>query len=153
MSRRPSPLIASRWSRPLGTDADSTAAVAAERQGKNARQLLEAVALETGDEEIAVSVLTVLELAHGITRADTTERRERRQRFLDDLLTGVPIQPVTVPIALRAGRIDGQSQAKGVRIPLSDLLIGGCALELGYSVGTANIRHFQLIPGLNVIPL
>jgi hypothetical protein len=37
---------------------DSTAAVAAERQGKNARQLLETVALETGDEGIAVSVLT-----------------------------------------------------------------------------------------------
>lgn len=132
---------------------DSTAAVAAERQGKNARQLLEAVALETGDEGLAISVVTVLELAHGITRADTTERRERRQRFLNDLLTGVPIQPITVPIALRAGQIDGQSQAKGVRIPLSDLLIGASALELGYSVGTANIRHFQLIPGLNVIPL
>ena len=130
---------------------DSTAAVAAERQGKNARQLLEAVTLETGDEGIAISVLTVLELAHGITRADTTERRERRQRFLDDLLTGVPIQPVTVPIALRAGRIDGQSQARGVRIPLSDLLIGASALELGYGVGTANVRHFQLIPGLKVI--
>ncbi|MGA2038261.1 MAG: PIN domain-containing protein [Bryobacteraceae bacterium] len=132
---------------------DSTAAVAAERQGKNARQLLEAVALETGDEGIAVSVLTVLELAHGITRADTPERRERRQRFLDDLLTGVPIQPITVPIALRAGQIDGQSQAKGVSIPLSDLLIGASALELGYSVGTANVRHFRLIPGLNVIQL
>jgi len=132
---------------------DSTAAVAAERQGKNARQLLESVARETGDEGIAVSVITVLELAHGITRADTTERRERRQRFLDELLTGVPIQPVTVPIALRAGQIDGQSQAKGVRIPLSDLLIGASALELGYGVGTANVRHFQLIPGLNVIHL
>ena len=48
---------------------DSTAAVAAERHGKNARQLLEAVALETGDDGIAVSVITVLELAHGITRA------------------------------------------------------------------------------------
>jgi predicted nucleic acid-binding protein len=132
---------------------DSTAAVAAERQGKNARQLLEAVALETGDEGIAVSVLTVLELAHGITRADTTERRERRQHFLDDLLTGLPIQPVTVPIALRAGQIDGQSQARGVRIPLSDLLIGASALELGYGVGTANVRHFQLITGLNVIKL
>jgi predicted nucleic acid-binding protein len=111
------------------------------------------VALETGDEGIAVSVLTVLELAHGITRADTTERRQRRQRFLDDLLTGVPIQPITVPIALRAGQIDGQSQARGVRIPLSDLLIGVSALELGYCVGTANVRHFQLIPGLNVIRL
>jgi predicted nucleic acid-binding protein len=66
---------------------DSTAAVAAERRGKTARQLLEAVALETGDQGIALSVLTVLELAHGITRADTAERRERRQRFLDDLLT------------------------------------------------------------------
>ncbi|MCC6362320.1 MAG: PIN domain-containing protein [Bryobacterales bacterium] len=135
----------------MGLMLDSTAAVAAERQGKNARQLLEAVVLETGDEGIAVSVITVLELAHGITRADTPERRARRQRFLDELLTGVPIQPVTVPIALRAGQIDGQSQAKGVRIPLSDLLVGASALELGYGVGTANVRHFQLIPGLNVI--
>jgi hypothetical protein len=42
---------------------DSTAAVTAERQGKNVRQLLESVALETGDEGIAVSVVTVLELA------------------------------------------------------------------------------------------
>jgi predicted nucleic acid-binding protein len=132
---------------------DSTAAVAAERQGKNARQLLETVALETGDEGIAVSVVTVLELAHGITRADTAARRERRQRFLDELLAGVPIQPVTVPIALRAGQIDGHSQAKGVRIPLSDLLIGASVLELGYRVGTANIRHFQLVPGLKVIHL
>jgi tRNA(fMet)-specific endonuclease VapC len=130
---------------------DSTAAVAAERQGKNARQLLETVAMETGDEGIAVSVVTVLEVAHGITRADTPERRDRRQRFLDELLTGVPIQPLTVPIALRAGQIDGQSQARGVRIPLSDLLIGVSALELGYAVGTENVRHFQLIPGLNVI--
>lgn len=40
-----------------------------------------------------------------------------------------------------------------MRIPLSDLLIGASALELGYGVGTANIRHFQLIPGLNLIQL
>jgi predicted nucleic acid-binding protein len=132
---------------------DSTAAVAAERQGKTARQLLEAMASEAGDEGIAVSVVTVLELAHGIFRADTSERRERRQCFLDDLLTGVPIQPVTVPIALRAGQIDAQSQARGVRIPLSDLLIGASALELGYVVGTANVRHFHLVPGLNVVRL
>jgi predicted nucleic acid-binding protein len=132
---------------------DSTAAVAAERQGKNARQLLEAVALETGDEAIAVSVVTVLELAHGVIRANTIERRERRQQFLDEILTGVPVQPVTVPIALRAGQIDAHSQAKGIRIPLSDLLIGASALQLGYAVGTANVRHFELIPGLAVVQL
>jgi len=132
---------------------DSTAAVAAERQGKNARQLLESVARETGDERIAVSVITVLELAHGISRADTPERRQQRQRFLDELLIGLPIRPVMVAIALRAGQIDGQSLAKGVRIPLSDLLIGVSAMELGYRVGTANVRHFQLIPGLDMIQL
>jgi predicted nucleic acid-binding protein len=97
---------------------DSTAVVAAERQGKNARQPLESVVLETGDEGIAVSVVTALELSHGIARADTPERREKRPRFLDELLSGVPVQPVTVPIALRAGKIDGNSQGKGVRIPL-----------------------------------
>jgi predicted nucleic acid-binding protein len=61
---------------------DSTAAVAAERLGKNARQLLEALEREAGDEGIAVSVITVLELAHGITRADTLERREKGSAFL-----------------------------------------------------------------------
>jgi predicted nucleic acid-binding protein len=90
MSKPLSLRIGNRWSHLLGIDARLTAAVAAERQGKNARQLLEAVVRETGDEGIAMSVVTVLELAHGITRADTTERRDRRQRFLDELLTGFP---------------------------------------------------------------
>ena len=75
---------------------DSTAAVAAERQGKDARQLLESVPLETGDEGIAVSVVAVLELAHGV---------------------------------------------------------GASAPELGYGVGTSNVRHFRLIPGLSVVRL
>jgi predicted nucleic acid-binding protein len=68
-------------------------------------------------------------------------------------LGGVPIQPVTVLIALRAGQIDGRSQARGIRIPLSDLRIGTSALELGYGVGTANVRHFEQIPGLKVVRL
>jgi predicted nucleic acid-binding protein len=130
---------------------DSTAAVAAERQGKNARQLLEAMALQTGDDGIAISVVTLLELAHGIARADTPERRAQRQRFLDELVAGVPVQLVTVPIALRAGFLDGQSQARGIRVPLSDLLIGVSALELGYAVATANVRHFRLIPGVEIV--
>ena len=135
---------------------DVEAAIAAHREPLEPPAwglMLESVAIQIGDDGIALSVVTALELAHGIMRADTTERREKRQRFLDELLTGVPIQPVTIPIALRAGQIDGQSQSKGVRIPLSDLLIGASALELGYEVGTANVRHFQLIPGLNVIRL
>jgi predicted nucleic acid-binding protein len=32
-------------------------------------------------------------------------------------------------------------------------MIGVTALEHGYAVATANIRHFQMIPGLQVILL
>jgi hypothetical protein len=53
---------------------DSTAAVAAERQVKNARQLLESVALETGDDGIVVSVVTVLDR----TRPRRYSRRHTR---------------------------------------------------------------------------
>jgi predicted nucleic acid-binding protein len=63
------------------------------------------------------------------------------------------IHPVTVSLALRTGQIDGESQARGIRIPLSDLLIGVAALELGYSVGTANLRHFRQVSGLSVVQL
>lgn len=65
----------------------------------------------------------------------------------------MPVYPVSVSIALRAGKLDGENQARGLKVPLPDLLIGVTALELGYSVGTANLRHFKQIPGLTVLQL
>lgn len=61
--------------------------------------------------------------------------------------------PYNDQTALLAGRIDGEQTARGVLIPFPDLLIGATALSLGYSVLTANVRHFNLIPGLNVMSL
>jgi predicted nucleic acid-binding protein len=43
---------------------------------------------------------------------------------------------VTAATVLRAGRIDGETRASGVSIPLSDLLIGVTALQLDYAVLT-----------------
>lgn len=134
----------------MGLILDTSLVIAAERLGETAYQMLENIGVQSNDPEIAISVVTVLELAHGIIRADTPQRRARRQQFFDDLLVGMPIHPVTVTIALRAGQIDGQMQMAGKRIALADLLIGATALELGYSVATANMRHFQMIPDLDV---
>ena len=64
-----------------------------------------------------------------------------------------PARPVTVAIALRAGQLDGENQAQGLKFALPDLLIGVTALELGYSVGTSNVRHFGDVPGLSVMRL
>ena len=136
----------------MGLILDSSVLITAERDGQNARQMLAEISIKASNTEIAISVVTLIELAHGAARSDTTQRKAKRRQFIEELLMALPIHPVTVPIALRAGQIDGENQAMGIRLPLSDLLIGVTALELGYSgVATSNLRHFQMIPGLLVV--
>ena len=52
-----------------------------------------------------------------------------------------------------AGQIDGEQTAKGVIIPFVDLLIGATALSIDFSILTVNLRHFKLIPGLNLVSI
>lgn len=137
----------------MGLILDSSLLVAAEREGLNARQMLTLIARRITETEVGISVVTLIELAHGAARADTPERKAKRRGFLEDLATAMPIYPVTIPIALRAGQLDGENQARGIRISLADLLIGATALHLGYSVATLNLRDFQRIPGLAVVRL
>ncbi|PYU44534.1 MAG: VapC toxin family PIN domain ribonuclease [Acidobacteria bacterium] len=93
------------------------------------------------------------ELVHGIYRAQTAEARSRRDSFIRELLNDVEVYPYTKETALLAGKIDGEQQSRGIIIPFGDLLIGATALEVGYSMVTANVRHFRLIPGLTVVQL
>ena len=69
------------------------------------------------------------------------------------MLRDLTVYPYTRETAMLAGKIDGEQQAQGVTIPFGDLLIGATALALGFSVLTANLRHFRLIPGLDVLTL
>jgi predicted nucleic acid-binding protein len=48
--------------------------------------------------------------------------------------------------------VAGQA-AKGINLPLADIIIGACALELGYAAGTGNLRGFNRIPGLTMVHL
>ena len=86
----------------------------------------------------------------GLNERTPPPRQIERERFLHELLNEISVEPITLPIAFRAGKIDGALQAKGQSIALGDLLIGTTALELGYAVVTHNVRHFQTIPGLEV---
>jgi predicted nucleic acid-binding protein len=135
----------------VGLILDSSVLIAAERQGRNARQALAEIAVRAAGEDVAISVVTLIELAHGVARANTPQRAATRRQFLNELIIALPVYPVTVPVALRTGQIDGENTAHGIRIALSDLLIGATALELGYRVATANVRHFQLVPGLGIV--
>lgn len=134
----------------MGIVVDSTVLIAAERAGETPRKVIADLFAVMGDTEATLSAITIIELAHGIERANSPERRAMRERFLNELLNEISAEPVTVAIAFRAGRLDGSLQAKGTRIALGDLLIGATALELGYSVVTHNVRHFRMIPNLDV---
>ena len=132
----------------LGLVLDSSVLVAAERVKRTMRDTIEDVRAVVGDVPVIICALTVAELAHGIHRANSPERRQQRRQFLDELKAAIPIHPVTEATAEIIARIGAEQSAKGINLPLADLIIGACALELGYAVGTSNIRDFVRVPGL-----
>ena len=134
----------------LGLGLDSSVLIAAERRNHTAVQAVESVQKTMGEIPIMLSAVSVAEIGHGIYRARTPENRDRRRAFLDELKATVPIHPITEATAEITARIGGEQAAQGINLPLADLLIGACALELGYAVGTGNVRDFGRIPGLTV---
>ncbi|MGA3317310.1 MAG: PIN domain-containing protein [Candidatus Korobacteraceae bacterium] len=135
----------------MGVILDSSVVIEAERQHLNVAQFLKQVIQKIGEMEAALCSITVAELAHGVYRAETPDRRQRRRDFLDELKAILPIYSITDSTAELVGKIGADCSASGVSIPFDDLLIGACALERGYAVATRNLRHFQKIPGLNLI--
>ena len=137
----------------LGLVLDSSVLVGAERGKLTTPETIRKVREAAGDVTIVICSLTVAELAHGIYRADTPERTRMRRQFLDELKSHVPVHPVTESTAEIIGRVGAEQAAKGITLPLADLIIGACALELGYAIGTVNVRDFNRIPGLKIIRL
>ena len=127
--------------------------IAAERRGDTVEHLIQHIINATGDQEAALSAIGVAELVHGIYRAETAERRTKRESFVEGLLSVVTVYPLTIEAARLAGKLDAEQQSRGLVIPFADLLIGATALSLGYSVATVNVRHFRQIPGLSVAEL
>jgi len=137
----------------VGLILDSSVAVAAERRGDTIEQFIQRIVDATGDQQAALSAVGVTELIHGIYRADTLERRARREAFVEELLTALTVYPFTIDAARLAGKLDAEQQSRGVVVPVADLLIGATALSLGFSVLTVNPRHFRQLPGLSVVQL
>ena len=137
----------------MGLILDSSVVIAAERRGDSVTQLLRQVAAIVGNERVALSAIGLTELVHAVYRAPVPLLREKRERFIRQLLLDMEVVPYTKDTALLAGKLDGQQRAHGITIPSMDLLIGSTALEYEYSVATVNLRHFRLIPGLNIVSL
>jgi tRNA(fMet)-specific endonuclease VapC len=103
-----------------------------------------------GEEDRAISVITVSELLHGVHRARGA-RRARRRAFVEHLLAGMQAIPVTEPVARVHADVWAQLAEQGHVIGAHDLWIAATALSHGLAVATRNAGDFERVPGLRVL--
>ena len=137
----------------MGLILDTSILIESERRGEGVEDILRRVRHAHGETDIALSAVSAVELTHGIYRARIDADRDRRRVFVEGVFHDLIVHPLTLAIAQLAGRIEGEQAARGVSIAIEDLIIGATALHLGFDVVTLNLRHFQMIPGLNVLSL
>jgi len=129
----------------MGTLIDSSVLIAGERGQFD----LEAVLVTRAEEQFAISAITAAELLHGLYRAKTAARRNRREAFLEGLLAKLPVFPFDLVTARIHAQVWAQLAAKGVTVGPHDLLIAATALATDSTVATRDDRSFPLIPGLS----
>lgn len=105
-----------------------------------------------GEQDRAISAITVSELLHGVHRA-TGARRARRSAFVEHLLAGLRAIPITDPVARVHAEIWAQLAEGGNVIGAHDLWIAATAVAHGLAVATRNRADFQRVPGLRVIAI
>ncbi len=103
-----------------------------------------------GEEERAISVITVSELLHGVHRA-TGARRARRSALVEHLLSGLPAIPITSQVARVHAGVWAELAERGDVIGAHDLWIAATAIAHGLAVATRNAAEFSRVPGLRVL--
>ncbi len=109
-----------------------------------------AVAGLLGDEERAISVITVSELLHGVLRARGAQRTQRRA-FVEHLLGGLRAIPITEPVARVHAEVWSDLAKRGEVIGAHDLWIAATALAHGLGIATRNASEFGRVAGLRVV--
>ena len=101
-------------------------------------------------EEVGIAAITASELLHGVHRA-TPEHRARREAFVEGVLAAFPPLPFDLLAARAHARLWAELAAAGKDTGAHDRIVAATAITVGWRVGTANIRHFDRIPGLDVM--
>lgn len=97
-----------------------------------------------------LAAITVAELWCGVELASGAHKAKRR-RYLQSILTALPVIPYTEQTAYLHSRIWSELASSGNMIGAHDLIVAATALERGSSVATFNQRHFSRIGGLDII--
>lgn len=130
----------------MGIIFDTSVIIAIERS----RESLDALTAGREDECFGVSAVTAAELLHGVERADTEDRRLRRQAFVEKVIESFPVFPFDLIVSRIYARIWAAIARKGLVVGAHDLIIAATAMSLDYTVVTVNMRDFEKIPGIKL---
>ncbi len=98
------------------------------------------------ERRLYVSVLTLGELAKGVAKLPETPRRNALQEWLEhDLVERFAgrIVPVDDAVALAWGRLQGEAERAGVKLPVIDSLLVATAECHALTVVTRNVADFE----------
>lgn len=129
----------------MGTLVETSIIIEAERAGLRPLAFVQ-------DDEVAIAAITASELLHGVHRADPVHRA-RRTAFVEEVLATARTVPFDLEIARRHAQLWAELETSGSRIGPHDLQIAATALVLGWPVATLNVREFERVPGLTLVPL
>jgi tRNA(fMet)-specific endonuclease VapC len=129
----------------MGLILDSSVLVAFERRRFDLERLL------TDHSPSAIAAVTAAELLIGVERADTSQRRARREAFVQNIFTSVPIIPFDLAQARLYAIHFAELARRGELIGDRDLQIGVTALVLDYDLVTLNTDEFRRVRGLRLV--
>jgi len=140
----------------MGTVLDTTVFIELERAmrglpaARASIEVAERLESQLGEsEEVGIAAITASELLHGVHRA-TDEHRARRAAFVEGVLSAFPTLSFDLLVARVHARLWAGLASSGAEVGAHDRLVAATAVSVGWRVGTANIRHFDRIPGLEV---
>jgi tRNA(fMet)-specific endonuclease VapC len=103
-------------------------------------------------EDVGIAAITASELLHGVHRA-TPAHRARREAFVESVLTAFPPISFDILAARAHARLWAALASAGTDVGAHDRIVAATAIAAGWRVATANVRHFERVPGLDVIDI
>ncbi|OQA41490.1 MAG: tRNA(fMet)-specific endonuclease VapC [Chloroflexi bacterium ADurb.Bin325] len=95
-----------------------------------------------------ITAITVSELIYGAHKSD---RPEVHMAAIDELLAAVVVLPFDTSAARQTGQLKDGLRRAGLLPGEADLQIAGIVLSYGHTLVTHNRRHFERVPGLELV--
>jgi len=112
---------------------------------KNRPEKVLAKLKEVGPSNVAISVITLLELRHG---AEKSQSSKKTHKILDLFLSPITVLPFDEDAANHGAQIKAQLQKQGTPIGDLDLLIAACARSKQYTLVSNNLKEFNRVEKL-----